>query len=124
MKKIIGLAVVLGVSGGVIAPSTVRAQAVDGAQLFKQRCSICHKIEAGKTGNLGPNLAGVVGRKAATTTFKYSPTLTSSGLVWTKPNLDRYLAAPTKMVPGTRMVISVPDAKQRSALIEFLAKAK
>jgi cytochrome c len=124
MKTIMRLAVMLGAAGGLIAPPAARAQAIDGAQLFKQRCSICHKIEAGKTGSLGPNLAGVVGRKAAAVSFKYSPALINSRLVWTKPNLDRYLSAPTKMVPGTRMVISVPDAKQRSALIEFLAKIK
>lgn len=96
----------------------------DGAVLFKQRCQLCHQAVAGKPSPLGPNLAGVEGRKAGIAKFAYSPALKASAVVWTRPNLDRFLTAPTKMVPGTRMVIAVSDPAQRAAIVEFLSKAK
>ena len=96
----------------------------DGAVLFKQRCQLCHQAVAGKPSPIGPNLAGVAGRKAGSATFAYSTALKASGVVWSKANLDRFLAAPTKMVPGTRMVIAVSDAAQRAAIVEFLGRAK
>ena len=96
----------------------------DGGQAFRQRCQACHSEIAAKTSPLGPNLAGVVGRKAAASPFAYSSALKTSKLTWTKANLDKYLAAPMKMVPGTRMVVSIPDPAQRAAVIDFLAKAK
>lgn len=98
--------------------------APDGAKIFRQRCQACHTDVAGEPAKVGPNLAGVVGRKAAATKFAYSPALKSSGLVWTKANLDRYLAAPTKTVPGTRMVIAVSAKPDRDALIAYLAKKR
>ena len=67
-------------------------------------------------------MSGVAGRKAAATTFNYSPALRASGLTWTRANLDRYITAPSRMVPGTRMVIAVSDAAQRAALLNFLTR--
>jgi cytochrome c len=94
--------------------------------LFRQRCATCHQITAGKPSTVGPNLYGVVNRKAATAPvpFKYSEALKNSGLTWTRANLDKYLSAPAKMVPGTRMVIALPDAAQRAAVIDYLSRAK
>ncbi|RJF92956.1 c-type cytochrome [Sphingomonas cavernae] len=106
----------------LVLGQTSAAAPADGAgmALFKQRCQNCHSLKPGAPAPLGPNLAGVVGRRAGSTDFRYSPALKSSGLVWNPANLDRYLASPTKAVPGTRMVISVPDAKQRGELIRYL----
>lgn len=106
----------------LLAPGlATAAPPVDGETLFRQRCQVCHAGEAGQPAKVGPNLAGVVGRKAASTQFNYSTALKGSGLTWTRQDLDRFLAAPSKMVPGTRMVISVTDAAQRKALIDYLA---
>ncbi len=73
---------------------------------------------------LAPNLVGVVGRRAGTTAYAYSPTMKASGIVWTRATLDKYLSAPSKMVAGTKMAIAVPDAKQRGLLIDYLATVK
>jgi cytochrome c len=94
----------------------------DGAALFRQRCQSCHSVTAGPSTPLAPNLAGVVGRKAASTGFNYSTALKASKLTWTRANLDRYLSGPMRMVPGTRMVISVTDAQQRAAVVDYLAR--
>ena len=94
----------------------------DGATLFRQRCASCHTVTPGGKAVLAPNLSGLVGRKAASSTFNYSAALKASNLVWTKPNLDKFLSGPTKMVPGTRMVIGVTDPVQRAAILTYLAK--
>lgn len=102
----------------------VPAAAQDGAALFKQRCTMCHTVTPGAKPGMGPNLAGVVGRPAAATEFLYSPALKSAKLKWDKATLDKFLAGPSKLVPGTRMVISVADAQQRAALIAYLSTLK
>lgn len=99
------------------------AQAGDakaGGMLFKQRCSACHSVVSGAPAGAAPNLSGVVGRKAGSTKFNYSPALKSSGLTWSSKTLDTFLTSPMKMVKGTRMVISLPNAKQRADVIAYL----
>lgn len=109
----------------LVVASPAFAQAATGDQIFKQRCQACHVVKKGAPNGVGPNLAGVFGRKAAMVAkFNYSPALKSSKLVWTKDSLDKYLAAPTKLVPGTRMVMSVSDPAQRAALVGWLSKVK
>lgn len=106
------------------APVAAQAQASpDGAILFRQRCASCHVASPNAATRLGPDLAGVVGRKAASAPrFNYSPALRNANITWTRANLDRYLAAPTRMVPGSRMVMSVPNPAQRAAILDFLAR--
>ena len=97
----------------------------DGAVIFKQRCASCHVASPNATTRLAPNLAGVTGRKAGTSAgFNYSPALKGANITWTRANLDKYLQGPTRMVPGTRMVISVPDKAQRAAILDHLSRLK
>jgi cytochrome c len=95
----------------------------DGATLFRQRCASCHNMTPGARAVLAPSLVGVLNRKAGSTVFNYSPALKASNVVWNRANLDRYVSAPGRMVPGTRMVISVSDAAQRTAILDFIARA-
>jgi cytochrome c len=101
-----------------------QALAQDGGAIFRQRCQMCHVSVAGQKPGLGPNLSGVVGRKAASTDFLYSAALKGANLKWDKATLDKFLTAPTKMVPGTRMVISVANSGERTALIAYLGSLK
>ena len=80
------------------------------------------RVVPGGRAVLGPSLSGVAGRKAAATTFNYSPALKASNVTWTRANLDRFLSAPARMIPGTRMVIAVSDAAQRAAILNYLAR--
>ncbi|WP_269792533.1 c-type cytochrome [Stenotrophomonas sp. Iso1] len=101
--------------------STTAAATISGEQAFAM-CSACHSRQAGAPQRMGPSLQGLVGRKAGSSTgFAYSPALQASGIVWDAKTLDTYLTAPTRMVPGTRMVIAVPDPARRQALIEYLS---
>jgi len=95
-----------------------------GAVVFKQRCSTCHTTASGQRHGVGPNLAGLAGRRAASTDFSYSTALRNSGLSWDAATLDRFLAAPSKLVPGTRMLIPIADAKQRADLVAYLGALK
>lgn len=105
---------------GASAPALAQSTAVDPA--FRQRCAACHVNNPnGQPTPLGPNLRRVVGREAGSSSFRaYSPALKSSGITWNAATLDRYLAAPTRLVPGTRMTVALPDAKQRAAIIAYL----
>jgi len=119
------LAAAIGLGLSVVGLDVAAAQAApDGATVFRQRCQSCHVVGTARPTTLGPSLTGVVGRKAAATDFKYSAALKASGLTWSKANLDKFLSGPTKMVPGTRMVISLPDPAQRAALIDYLAAVR
>ncbi len=114
----------------VAASGPAMAQApgdpVHGRQVFAARCGLCHSAgpEEGEAGQ-GPPLAGVVGRKAASELgFSYTGALKGSHLVWTPANLDRFLAGPSRLVPGTAMPVAVGDAKTRADLIAYLAGVK
>jgi cytochrome c len=84
-------------------------------------CSACHATEAGKT-SFGPNLRGVVGRKAASLPgYAYSPALKASGLTWTREELDAWLTSPQKKVPGTKMPFGgYADPQARRQVIDYL----
>ena len=92
--------------------------AVHGKQLFAERCNACHALDTNKT---GPELGGVIGRKAGTASgYHYSPALQNAGLVWSKNNLDQWLTDPKKFVPGARMPVRVLDAPSRHDIIAYL----
>ena len=116
--------VVSAVSAVMLLGLSLPAAAQTGEVLFKQRCAMCHQVKGGTAPGVGPDLKGVVGRAAASTGFNYSPALKKASLKWDQKTLDSFLTTPGKLVPGTRMVVSVPDAKQRAAVIAYLATQK
>lgn len=103
-----------------ILPATASAEGnpVRGRQLFSQ-CAACHAING--QNKVGPALNGVVGRRAGTAArFSYSPALARANIVWNDAALDTYLAAPAKMLRGTRMTIGVARPADRADLIAYL----
>lgn len=96
----------------------------DGEELFR-RCSFCHASD-GETARTGPPLGGVVGRRvAAIDGYHYSEVMLHAGhngMVWSKAELDRFLANPRQAMPGTKMgMIGLRDATERAAIIDYLA---
>ena len=76
----------------------------------------------------GPNLRGVVGRRAGTEPgFRFSPALLEAGargLVWTQASLDAYLADPERFLPGTEMAMpGLREAVDRRDVIDYLEKS-
>jgi cytochrome c2 len=116
------VAAALAVASAATAQPAPAGDAARGATLFEDRCASCH---VARGGGQGPSLVGVFGRKAAAApAFRYSPALARAGLTWTAANLDRFLAGPGKLVPGTAMLIVIANPAQRADLIRYLATLK
>ncbi|MCJ2179228.1 c-type cytochrome [Novosphingobium album (ex Hu et al. 2023)] len=88
-------------------------------------CAACHSTEPGKT-IVGPSLAGVGGRKAASLPgYAYSEALRNSGLAWNEATLDTWLTSPQKAVPGTKMPFAgIADPAKRKAVVNYLMTLK
>jgi cytochrome c len=96
------------------------ADPVRGKQLYESRCGACHSIDDNRA---GPAHKGVFGRKAGSAPgFDYSPALRASKVVWNEKTLNRWLADPEKLIPGQKMGFTVPEAKDRADVIEFLRR--
>ncbi|WP_457389307.1 PQQ-dependent sugar dehydrogenase [Roseateles sp. P5_E1] len=109
--------------------ATASSQAQDialGQRLFDSNCAMCHTVTPGRRALMGPGLHGIVGRKVGEAPgFGYSAALAelgAKGKVWTKAELDRFLADPAAYAPGTTMPISMADKAQRQALLTYLEK--
>ncbi len=89
------------------------------------RCASCHDISAGASPKIGPNLLGVVGRRAGSLPgYSYSPAMKAQTFVWDDAMLDRWLTRPSDVVPGTAMAFAgEPSAANRAAIIAYLRGA-
>jgi len=108
----------------LVAAAAVPPSATRGASVFRSQCAVCHSDEPGVGGGQGPDLRGIVGRKAASTDFGYSPALTRWGRSWTPALLGQYLANPGALVRGTTMVQRVTDKRERADVIAYLSSLK
>lgn len=97
--------------------------AAKGKQVFA-KCQACHSLDAG-TNKLGPSLHGVIGRASgAIDGFRYSDAMKNAHLTWDDVTLDKYLANPKTLVPGTKMVFpGLPKEEDRLAVIAYLKEA-
>jgi len=107
----------------LVAPAAHAAgDAKRGAQLFRQ-CMACHSAAEGEH-MTGPSLAHVWGRKAAGEQgfMRYSDALKRAGITWDEATLDKWLASPESLVPGTTMTF--PGVKQPQARRDLVAYLK
>jgi cytochrome c len=89
-----------------------------GQMLYEQRCTACHSLDANR---VGPAHRGVYGRQSGVAEgFTYTPALESLNVTWDDAALDRWLANPTAMAPGTAMGFTVPDPQDRADIIAYL----
>lgn len=108
-----------------VAPQAVAADPSAGAVIVKQRCQMCHVTERDEAATLGPNLYGLAGRQAGSTSYPgYSQALKAAKFTWTRELLDRFLQDPAKLVPGTRMATKLPDAAARADVVAYLLSRK
>ena len=111
----------------VAAPASAQDPA-RGQEVFKQ-CRACHAVGPGARNKAGPQLNGIVGRKAgAVSSYGYSEAMTQAaagGLVWTEPKLAAYLESPDAFLPqGVMAFAGVKDPGQLQDLIAFLKTQK
>jgi cytochrome c len=85
-------------------------------------CQACHTFEKGGPNRVGPNLWGVVNRpKASEAGFNYSAAMKAKGGNWTYDDLNKFLASPKGLVPGTNMTFAgVSRGSQRADIINYL----
>ena len=98
---------------------------VKGKAVFA-RCAVCHNVEKDGGNGVGPNLFGVAGRKSATVDgFNYSGPMKASSITWTDDNLEKWIAGPAKMIPGTKMAFAGITSKGQIAdVIAYLHTLK
>jgi len=109
-------------------PSAQSPAAAEQSAEFKRgrllyiQCRACHDLQPSPVEKVGPNLAGIIGRRSgADTDFVYSPALKTVKLVWDKPTLDRWLEKPSALAPGNTMAFAgIANPADRAALIRYL----
>ncbi len=122
--RILAAAILASAAAAALAGAPSRP-ALNGERAF-QKCYACHSVDPAEKGLSGPNLRGIVGRSiAAQPGFEYSPALLrlrrSKGR-WSADLLDRYIADPERVAPGTTMTFTgMRDARERAALARYLA---
>ncbi len=107
-----------------------------GERAFGQ-CKACHSVVAGESKRTGPNLFGVLGRKAGSADFNYSDIMIAAGeagLIWSSGNLDAFLSDPRKFLAEymdvgasqarTKKTIKVGQGSRREDLIAYLGTLK
>ncbi|MDZ4136388.1 MAG: c-type cytochrome [Paracoccaceae bacterium] len=128
----------LAITGLLAAPAFAEGDAAKGEKAFNQ-CQTCHvaidadgKTVAGRNAKVGPNLYGVIGRKAGSLDgFKYGPSIVQAGeagLIWDEATFVEYVQDPTKFLKANlnnpkakgRMTFKVKTAEQAADLYAFL----
>jgi cytochrome c2 len=123
------LAAVLLSSSAPARGQPLAGDAARGERVF-QLCAACHDLTpVPGTTPQGPPLAGIVGRRiGGAMDFRYSTGLMDFAAReqnWSPALLDRYLAAPWRLVPKTAMSFpGLSDDQERADVIAFLAKAR
>ena len=113
---------------GVLGPrSGEAADIAKGQAAFVRQCAICHTIDKGGENRLGPNLFGIVGRRAgAVPDFKYTNAFRNTATFeWTEGLLGPWIALPAVMVPGTAMGVfpGVSD-RDKDDIVAYVAAQK
>src|SRR5262245_53387082 len=103
------------------------ADVAKGEAAFVRQCAICHTIDKGGENRLGPNLFGIVGKRAgAVPGFKYTNAFRNTATFeWTEGLLGPWIALPAVMVPGSAMGVfpGVSD-RDKDDIVAYVAAQK
>jgi cytochrome c len=104
--------------------SRAAGDAAKGKSAFVRQCAICHTLEQGGPNRFGPNLFGVLHRKAGTVAgFDYSRAFkAAASWDWNEDLVAGWIGAPGLMVPGTAMGVFQGVAQSdRDDIVAYLA---
>jgi cytochrome c len=125
MRKLTSFVLSAALFAAYSEPVLGAGDAVKGKEVFA-KCAVCHQIGRGAGTQVGPELNGIVGRKAASVDYPmYSDELKilgELGVVWTEENIDKLVANPKIILPHSPMSVfpGVPEASDRADLIAYL----
>jgi cytochrome c len=106
---------------GLIVAASADASVESGRQLFDRRCRTCHGGTAPADSPIGPNLSGIVGKKAGTQASGiHSQAAIDSGVVWDRESLRRFLSVPRREIPSSIMPVGVADQAELERLLDYL----
>lgn len=120
MKNVL-MAAAFATAFAAAAPARADGDPDAGKNVFK-KCHACHNVGEGAKNAVGPELNGIVGRKAGTAEgYNYSDANKGSGITWDVATLDVYLKDPKAKVPGTKMAFpGLPNDNDRANVIAYL----
>ena len=123
MNRIV-LAVAIATLGLANQAFADEAMVAAGEKVFK-KCGACHAVGEGAKNKVGPELNELFGRVPGTIEdYKYSKAMIAfgeDGKVWNEELLTAYLAAPKKVVEGTKMAFAGLNKEEDIAnVIEYL----
>jgi cytochrome c len=123
--KVIASAVSVVLAMGATAAFAQSGNEARGERLFNQQCKACHVIDKDGHNTIGPNLFGLLGRKAGGVQgFAYSDSMKASGITWDDKTLAEYLKDPKGRVPDGKMAYAgLKQQAQLDDLIAYLRKA-
>lgn len=108
----------------VLSPAVAHADgdAQAGQLLFSKTCGGCHKIGRYARAAFGPELNGIFGRPAGSTTdYVYSKAMKNAGITWERDTLIAFIKDPSDVVPGTNMHFwGIDDPKKLDDLLAWL----
>jgi len=101
--------------------------AAKGKAAFERQCLICHTNEKDGENRFGPNLFGIIGKKAGSVPgYAYTNAFkTRANWEWTEDAIGGWMMFPSTMVPGTAMGVFQGIAeKDRDDLVAYLGTLK
>jgi cytochrome c len=104
--------------------SRAAGDAAKGKSAFIRQCAICHTAETGGADRFGPNLFGILRRKAGTVAgFNYTRAFKATATWdWNEDLVAGWIGAPGVMVPGTAMGVFQGVAQSdRDDIVAYLA---
>jgi cytochrome c len=110
-----------------VAVANAAGDAAKGKAAFVRQCAICHTVEKDGDNRLGPNLFGIVGKKAgAVANYAYTNAFkTRANWEWTEDAIGGWMMFPSTMIPGTAMGVFQGIAERdRDDLVAYLATLK
>ena len=107
-------------------PAAQAADPLAAGRTACKRCANCHQVGPTARSNFGPQLNGIVGRRAGSAPdFAYSPAMKRAGFVWDEQKLAAFLRDPDAVVPGNKMRFwGIRNERQIADLLAYLRAAK
>lgn len=83
------------------------AQDAEAGKKVFNKCRACHQVGPTAKNSVGPELNGLIGRKAGSVEgYNYSDANKNSGITWDEATFAEYIKNPKAKVPGTKMAFA------------------